>query len=138
MKSICNLESMCLSDPVSRVAGEFQAEYVLGKLAGSQEINRGAAQRPLNHSATKGRTNGVKRALEQSGKQIHYVFEDTANWDTAQAQKLFEAVFADRQCCGLCCLQQRRHGAFGVVEACKRTASQYQYSAWTPYGGTAA
>ena len=43
-----------------------------------------------SHSATEGRSTGVKRTLEASGKQIHYVFEDSANWDTGQAQKLFE------------------------------------------------
>ena len=45
---------------------------------------------PRDHSATMGRTNGVKQALEESGKTIHYVFEDSANWDTEQARELFE------------------------------------------------
>ena len=72
------------------VAGQFQAEYALSKLAGKQEINVVLIKGPRDHSATLGRTNGVKQALEESGKTIHYVFEDSANWDTEQARELFE------------------------------------------------
>ena len=69
-----------------QVAGEFQAEYVLGKLAGSQEIN---------------------------------VFEDTANWDTAQAQKLFE-LFLRTGSAVDCVVCNNDAMALGVVEACKK------------------
>ncbi len=103
-----------------QVAGEFQAEYVLDKLSDRQEINVVLIKGPASHSATEGRSTGVKRTLEKSGKQIHYVFEDSANWDTAQAQKLFE-LFLRTGVSADCVICNNDSMALGVMEACKNS-----------------
>lgn len=101
-----------------QVAGEFQAEYVLDQLSGRQEINVVLIKGPSSHSATEGRTSGVKRMLEKSGKQVHYVFEDSANWDTGQAQKLFE-LFLSTGVSADCVICNNDSMALGVMEACR-------------------
>lgn len=101
-----------------QVAGQFQAEYVLSRLSGRQEINVVLIKGPASHSATEGRTTGVKRTLEESGKQIHYVFEDSANWDTGQAQKLFE-LFLRTGVSADCVICNNDSMALGVMEACR-------------------
>ena len=98
------------------VAGQFQAEYALSKLAGKQEINVVLIKGPRDHSATLGRTNGVKQALEESGKTIHYVFEDSANWDTEQARELFE-LFLRTGAEADCVICNNDAMALGVLEA---------------------
>lgn len=102
-----------------KVAGAFQAEYVLERLADQQEINVVLLKGPKSHSATKGRTDGVKQVLNTSKKQIHYVFEDHAEWDMELAQQLFE-LFLQTERSVDCVICNNDSMALGVVEACKK------------------
>lgn len=100
------------------VAGQYQAEYVLDKLADKDEINVVLLKGPKNHSATNGRTKGAKQTLEESGKKINYVFEDYANWDTEQAKEMLQIFF--KTGAPVDCVICNNDGmALGVVEACK-------------------
>lgn len=100
------------------VAGQFQAEYVLEKLADRQEINVVLIQGVKGHSATVGRGKGVKQTLEDSGKKINYVFEDYADWDQGLSKHLFE-VFLRTGVQADCVICQNDSMALGVIEACK-------------------
>lgn len=101
-----------------KVAGQLQAEYVLKQFADKDEINVVLLKGPNSHSATIGRTSGVKQALKASGKKINYVFEDSANWDTEQAKTLFE-LFLQTGSPVDCVICNNDSMALGVVEACK-------------------
>lgn len=101
-----------------QVAGQFQAEYVLEHMSGKDEINVALIKGPKFHSATMGRTNGFKRALEASGKKINYVFEDSAEWDTQQAKDLFE-LFLQTGVSADCVICNNDAMALGVMEACR-------------------
>lgn len=101
-----------------KVAGQFQAEYVLDTLPDKDEINVVLLKGPNEHSATIGRSNGVKQALAESGKKINYVFEDRADWDTEQAKELFE-LFLKTDVPVDCVVCNNDSMALGVIEACK-------------------
>lgn len=101
-----------------QVAGQLQAEYILQKFENKDEINVVILKGPKGHSATKGRTSGAKKTLNESGKKINYVFEEYANWDSEQAKELFK-LFLKTGSEVDCVICNNDSMALGVVEACK-------------------
>lgn len=101
-----------------KVAGEYQAEYVLEKLSARDEINVAVIQGQIGHSATSGRTEGIKKAFAASGKKVNYVFTDHADWSADRAQELFE-IFMRTGIKPDCVLCNNDSMALGIVQACK-------------------
>lgn len=101
-----------------KVAGQYQAEYILDNFSGNSEINVVILKGAKSHSAVKGRGAGLKNTLAKSGKKINYVFEDYANWGQDMAERFFDIFLrtgkkADVVVC------QNDTMAIGVIEACK-------------------
>ena len=102
-----------------KMAGQYQAEYILDKLSDRQEINVMLLKGPDGHSATAGRSAGLKRAFAASGKQIRYVFEDHADWDGDRAMRMFDIFM--RTGSELDCIVCNNDAmALGAVEACRK------------------
>lgn len=101
------------------MAGRYQAEYVLEKLSGKDEINVVLFKGESSHSATSGRTKGVKQAFAESGKKVNYVFEDYADWSADSAMKMFD-IFLKIGLTVDCVLCNNDSMALGVVDACKK------------------
>ncbi|MGE4549265.1 MAG: sugar ABC transporter substrate-binding protein, partial [Intestinibacillus sp.] len=72
-------------------AGTYQGEYISKKLKdeGKTEANIAILTGTLGMQAMVLRTASAKKALEDSGLKINYVFEDTAEWDRAKAMDKF-------------------------------------------------
>lgn len=70
------------------MAGQYQAEYILERYGQKEEINVVVLKGPKDASGAAGRTKGLKQTLKASGKKIHYVFEDYADWNQDKAQEL--------------------------------------------------
>ncbi len=99
-------------------AGQYQAEYVLEQFADKEEINVVLFLGNKGHSATAGRTEGVKRVLEASGKTINYVFEDYAYFVADKSQEQYE-VFMKTNIPVDCVIGNNDNMAMGAVTACE-------------------
>lgn len=100
------------------VAGNFQAEYILERFASKNEINVAIMMGQNLHSATEGRTQALKNALNDSGKKINYVFMDNADWDTGRALDLFN-VFLRTGVAVDCVACNNDAMALGIIQSCK-------------------
>lgn len=100
-------------------AGEYQAECVLNQLEDKSEINVVILKGTRGSSGTYGRTNGAKRVLEASGKTIHYVFEDYADYNPEKAEEMFR-IFLEEGKPVDCVLCNNDNMAVGALEACEK------------------
>lgn len=103
------------------MAGRYQAEYILEKCGGKEEINIVLLKGPKGASGTKGRTAGLKQTLRASGKKINYVFEDYADYSEETAKELM-GIFLKTGRPIDCVVANNDDMALGAVAACEEAA----------------
>jgi len=102
-----------------KVAGQYQVEYVLDKLASKSELNVVLLKGPSIHPSAIERTTAVKNAFADSGKKVNYVFLDAANWEVEKAKNMFLTFLQTKQPYD-CIICNNDDMALGIVEACKQ------------------
>ncbi|MGB4660074.1 MAG: substrate-binding domain-containing protein [Mobilitalea sp.] len=101
-----------------KVAGQYQVEYVLEKLASKNELNVVLLKGPPIHPSAIERTTAVKNTFIDSGKKVNYVFLDAADWEVEKAKNMFLTFLKTKQPYD-CVICNNDDMAIGVIEACK-------------------
>ena len=96
--------------------GEWLAEYFADK--NKDTINYVLFMGPLGLENAMERTAGAKEALEEAGYTLNTVYEDTANWDRAEAMNKMQQVLAMGQEID-CVICNNDEMALGAIEALK-------------------
>lgn len=104
------------------MAGQYQAEYVLEQLAGKDEIHAVILKGPSGSSATKGRTGGVKRVFETSGKKVNYVFEDNADFNPDKAKEVYTEFLKTKRSVD-CVICNNDNMTLGAIAACEEAGT---------------
>lgn len=104
------------------MAGQYQAEYVLEQLAGKDEINVAILKGPGGSSATKGRTDGVKRVFETNGKKVNYVFEDHADFNPDKAKEVYTEFLKTKTSVD-CVICNNDNMTLGAIAACEEAGA---------------
>lgn len=96
--------------------GNFLAEYF--KDSGKTELNYVLFMGPLGLENATQRTEYAKKALTDAGYTLNKVFEDTANWDRAEAMSKMQQILGTNQEID-CVIANNDEMALGAVEALK-------------------
>lgn len=99
-------------------AGKYQAEYILNKFSEKDSINVAIFGGQKLHSATLGRTNALKAALNDSDKEINYVFDDNADWATDIAKNQFDLFLKTGQTADVVACNNDAM-ALGIIQSCE-------------------
>lgn len=89
--SILNGTSVAYVGSNEEDAGRFQGEWAANwaKEQGKDTLNVVQFQGPLGQDSVVKRTDFAKKAIEDAGITVNYVFNDTAEWDRAKAMDKF-------------------------------------------------
>lgn len=101
------------------VAGKYQAEYILDKFAAKDSINVAIIEGQKMHPTAVDRSHALRNALNNSGKQINYVFDDNAeDWGTETAKSQFDVFLKTRQTADVVACNNDAM-ALGVIQSCE-------------------
>lgn len=99
-------------------AGTYQGEFILEHFADKDTINIAIMEGQKLHPAALGRTNALKAVLNDSGKQINYVYDDNADWDLDTAKKHFDVFLKTGQEVDVVACNNDNM-ALGVLQSCE-------------------
>lgn len=101
------------------VAGKYQAEYILDAFADRDSINVAIIEGQKTHPTAIDRSYALRNTLNNSGKQINYVFDDNAeDWGTETAKNYFDIFLKTGQTADVVACNNDAM-ALGVIQSCE-------------------
>ena len=99
-------------------AGTYQGEFILDHFSDQDTINIAIMEGQKLHPAALGRTNALKAVLDDSDKQINYVYDDNADWDLDTAKAQFDVFLKTGQKVDVVACNNDNM-ALGVLQSCE-------------------